>query len=360
MKRGFYAMTAIVSLLVLAVPAADACTGITLTAKDGGSVVARTIEWGGSFLNSKYVIVPRGYTQRSYTPDGVDGMTFTSQYGYVGLAVEQESFVAEGVNEEGLSGGLFYFPGYGSYGPYVPAQKASSIADLQLVAWVLGSCRTIDEVKAAVAKVRVVSIDPRAQTVHWRFTERSGRQVVLEIIGGEAHFHENTLGVLTNSPDFEWQLTNLNNYVNLYPGSAAAHQMGGVELAAFGAGSGFLGIPGDVTPPSRFVRAAFYQTTAPQQETSRQSVFQSFHILNNFDIPIGVEFAAGQIPVDMPSATQWTSAVDLSNLEIYYRTMYDGSIRCIDLKTIDFSKVKYRAEPLDAELEQPVVQIAIR
>lgn len=359
MKRGFYVMAAI-AWSVAAAPAADACTGITLTAKDGGSVVARTIEWGGSFLNSKYVVVPRGYTQRSYTPDGVDGMTFTSQYGYVGLAVEQESFVAEGINEEGLSGGLFYFPGYGDYGPYLPARKASSIADLQLVAWVLGSCRTIDEVKAAVAKVHVVTIDPRAQTVHWRFTDRSGHQVVLEIIDGVPQFHDNALGVLTNSPDFEWQLTNLNNYVNLYPGSAAAHRMGGIELAAFGAGSGFLGIPGDVTPPSRFVRAAFYQTTAPQQETSRQSVIQSFHILNNFDIPIGIEFAAGEMPADMPSATQWTSAIDLSNLEIYYRTMYDSSIRCIDLKTIDFSKVKYRAEPLDAELEQPVVPIVIR
>ena len=149
-------------------------------------------------------------------------------------------------------------------------------------------------------------------------------------------------------------------YVNLYPGSAAAHRMGGVELAAFGAGSGFLGIPGDVTPPSRFVRAAFYQTTAPQQETSHQSVIQSFHILNNFDIPIGIEFATGQMPADMPSATQWTSATDLSNLEIYYRTMYNSSIRCIDLRTIDFSKVKYRAEPLDAELEQPVVPVVIR
>ena len=113
-------------------------------------------------------------------------------------------------------------------------------------------------------------------------------------------------------------------------------------------------------PPSRFVRAAFYQTTAPQQETSRQSVIQSFHILNNFDIPIGIEFATGQMPADMPSATQWTSATDLSNLEIYYRTMYDSSIRCIDLRTIDFSKVKYRAEPLDAELEQPVVPVVIR
>ena len=77
-------------------PRAEACTGITLRAADGACIVARTIEWGGSNLNSRYVVVPRGYAQRSYTPEGIDGMRFTARYGYVGLAVEQKEFVAEG------------------------------------------------------------------------------------------------------------------------------------------------------------------------------------------------------------------------------------------------------------------------
>lgn len=82
---------------------ANACTGITLKSKDGTTIVARTIEWGGSNLNSQYVIVPRGYTAQSYTPEGINGMKFTARYGYVGLAVEQKEFIAEGVNEAGLS-----------------------------------------------------------------------------------------------------------------------------------------------------------------------------------------------------------------------------------------------------------------
>ena len=89
---------------------ATACTGITLKSKDGTTIVARTIEWGGSNLNSQYVIVPRGYTAQSYTPEGINGMKFTARYGYVGLAVEQKEFIAEGVNEAGLSAGLLYFP----------------------------------------------------------------------------------------------------------------------------------------------------------------------------------------------------------------------------------------------------------
>lgn len=342
------------------IPATWACTGITLSSKDGSKILARTIEWGGSDLNSQYVIVPRGYEQQSYLPDGQqNGMKFTACYGYVGLAVEQKEFVAEGLNETGLSAGLFYFPGYGQYEAYNPAQQASSIADLQLVAWILGNFSTVDEAVKAIPKIHVISIDPRGSTVHWRIADTTGKQVVLEIVDGQPNFYENKLGVLTNSPGFEWQITNLNNYVNLYPGSAASKSFGAIELAPFGAGSGFLGIPGDVTPPSRFVRAAFYQTTAPQQSTGIETVIQSFHILNNFDIPIGIEFSAGQTPTDIPSATQWTSSSDLTHRIIYFHTMYDSNIRCFDLKTIDFKRVKYQAKPLDPVKQQPVQTLRV-
>ena len=339
---------------------ADACTGITLTAKDSTKILARTIEWGGSDLNSQYVIVPQGYTAQSYIPGGIDGMKFTSKYGYVGLAVEQKEFIAEGLNEKGLSAGLFYFPRYGKYEDYNAAYKEESIADLQLVSWILGECKNVEEVKDAISKVHVIAIDPRASTVHWRFADTTGRQIVLEIIDGKPMFYENKLGVLTNSPDFNWQMTNLNNYVNLFPGSAPSQKLGETELSQFGAGSGFLGIPGDVTPPSRFVRAAFYQATAPVQETSEETVLQGFQILNNFDIPVGIEFAKGQVPVNIPSATQWTSATDMNNLKIYFRTMYNSAIRSINLKDIDFKKVKYRAIPMDTEKQQPVFNIKIK
>lgn len=358
MKRLF---SLLIAVAALSIPSAWSCTGITLTVKDGSKIVARTIEWGGSNLNSQYVIVPRGYEQRSYVPGGQQtGMTFKARYGYVGLAVEQKEFVAEGLNEAGLSAGLFYFPGYGQYEDYNPAQQSSSIADLQLVAWILGNFSTVDEAVEGLKTVHVISIDPRASTVHWRMTDVSGRQVVLEIIDGEPRFYENKLGVLTNSPGFDWQITNLNNYVNLYSGTAATKSFGDIQLSSFGAGSGFLGLPGDITPPSRFVRAAFYQTTAPQQATATEAVTQSFHILNNFDIPIGSEFLAGQTPTDIPSATQWASSADPTRRMLYYRTMYNSAIRCFDLKTINFGRVKYQAHPLDTTKQQPIQTIQVK
>ena len=361
MKKTTFPKILAAALLALAAVPSLACTGITLRAADGACIPARTIEWGGSDLRSRYVVVPRGHTQSSYVPGGMkQGMEFVARYGYVGLAVEQEEFVAEGLNEAGLSAGLFYFPRYGGYEAYNEADKSTSIADLQLVPWILGSCRTVDDVKAAVAAVHVVAVDPRASTAHWRFTDASGRQVVLEITDGKAHFFESKLGVLTNSPGYEWQLTNLNNYVNLLPGTAAQNPLGTIKLTSFGAGSGFLGLPGDVTPPSRFVRAAFYQATAPQAPTAIEAVRQCFQILNNFDIPIGIETARGEQHADIPSATQWTSATDIANRRIYYRTMRNSAIRCIDLRAIDFGKVKYQTAPLDTAQAQPVEMIEVK
>lgn len=360
MKKLLLTVSAFFLFMIAGTNRAEACTGITLKTVNGGNVMARTIEWGGSNLNSVYVVVPKKYRQKSYAPDGGEGMEFEALYGYVGLSVEKEEFVAEGINQAGLSAGLFYFPNSGGYETFSPELRENTIADLQLVALVLSRCADVEEVKDLLGKVHVVGIDPRASTVHWRFADASGRQVVLEIIDGKVKFYENKLGVLTNSPDFDWQMKNLNNYVNLFAGTSDARDFGDVELSSFGAGSAMLGLPGDVTPPSRFVRAAFFQTTAPVLKTTDESVAQAFQILNNFDIPIGVEFKAGQTPTDIPSATQWTSASLPVEKKIYYRTMYNSTIRCIDLNTIDFGKVKYHAVPLDAERRQPVETITVK
>lgn len=339
----------------------EACTGITLRTTSGSPITARTIEWAGNDLESKYAIVPRGYSQRSFTPDGKkDGMTFTARYGYIGLTTELDEFVVEGINEAGLGAGLFYFPAYGEYETYNEANKEKTVGDLQLVSWILSNFKSIDEVKEAIYGIHIVTIDSRSSTVHWRITEASGRQAVLEIVNKQVKFYESELGVLTNSPGYDWHITNLNNYTNLSAGPITTRKVGNLTLTAFGGGGGLHGIPGDMTPPSRFVRAAFFQATAPKMDTTEKAVMQAFHILNNFDIPIGVQFSEGQQVPDIPSATQWTVATDIANRKIYYRTMHNSTIRCIDLKAINFEKVKYQLAPLDAEKVQPVEMVKVK
>lgn len=338
----------------------DACTGISLTAKDGSYVQARTIEWSSGELYSEYVIIPRGQLLESYTPEGKNGLKFKARYGTVGLSVVEKEFIAEGTNETGLSAGLFYFPGYGSHKSYQASHADMTLADLQVVQWILTQFSTIDEVKEALGKVHIVSITPSEMntTLHWRISEPNGRQVVLEIEEGIPHLYENEVGVLTNAPSFPWHVTNLNNYVNLLPGDAPDQKLGNVNLHYFGSNSGFLGLPGDFTPPSRFVRAAFFRATAAPQATAFETVTLCFHLLNNFDVPVGAEHPNGEIP-QIPSATQWTCATDLTHHKIYYKTLYNNHIRCIDLEKIDFSKVAYQSHPLDESKIQPVEMIPI-
>ena len=340
---------------------AEACTGISMFSADGSYFQARTIEWAGTNLNSMYVVVPRNFSQTSFTPKGANGMTFISKYGYIGLAVHEKEFIAEGLNEAGLSAGLFYFPNFGSYQLYDEKYNSTTVADLQLVSWILSQFATVDEVKTNINKVRVVSLmggDGSAEAIHWRVGDKSGKQIVIEIEKGVPHIYDNPIGVITNAPNFPWHLSNLSNYINLTPINPPAHKMADFMVEPIGHGNGFLGLPGDFTPPSRFVRAAFFKSTAPMLATARATMLQCFHILNNFDIPIGMNFPKNEIP-DLPSATQWTSVIDLTNGVVYYKTFDNNNIRMIDLKNIDFGKVKYQYQRLDEPNSQPVEVVAI-
>ena len=339
----------------------DACTGISLVSGNGSQVVARTVEWAATPMQCGYVVAPRGHKHQSYTPSGENGLQYKSIYGYVGIYTEYEPFIVEGVNEAGLAAGLFFFPDYGEYAPYNPVNNDKTICDMQFVSWVLSQFSTIDQLKDAMDEVDLVTLDNKIGAVHWRIAQPDGRMVVLEVVGGVPHFYENTLGVLTNAPGFQWHMTNLNNYVNLVPGSAPDNTISkGITLKGLGHGSGMLGLPGDFTSPSRFVRATFFKTTAPVWETGFETVVQAFHILNNFDIPIGSQHVRADIPKGLPSATQFTSATDQTAMKFYYRTAWNSNIRCIELMSIDFTKVKFQSHPLDNVQQQPVEIVKVK
>ena len=350
-----------VVLATIATTQSNACTGITMTARDKSVVVARTVDWSGSEMDNIYVIVPRGKTEQSLLPNGkMGGAKFTAKYGFVGLGMQRPEFVVDGTNEAGLSAGLFYFPEYGKYRPYSAAAADRSVADFQLVSWILSQFATIDEVEAAIDNIRVINIDPTASTTHWRITEPNGRQVVLEITDGVPTFYENPNGVITNAPNFKWHMTNLDNYVNLVPGRAGPTPFGAIELKSLSNGTGLLGLPGDFSSPSRFVRASFLKTYSLQQDNGPATAMQAFHVLNNFDVPFGTSYKLGTAPFNMPSATQWTISTDLENRVIYYHTMYDRTIRRIDMNNINFETVPFQYHPLDATKQETIFDAVVQ
>ena len=200
--------------------------------------------------------------------------------------------------------------------------------------------------KGAVAAAKGVLVGEVVQKdmgfvpgVHFIVTDATGGSVVLEYIGGQLKVHANPLGVMTNSPTFDWHMTNLSNYVMLSDKNIEQVDLAGKEIKGLGQGSGMLGLPGDFTPPSRFVRAVAFSQTALPVEKAGDGVLQAFHILNQFDIPKGA--ARGlEHGVEVADYTQWTSTADLKNVRYYFRTFDNSRIRMIDLKAVDFGGKK--------------------
>jgi len=163
--------------------------------------------------------------------------------------------------------------------------------------------------------------------------DASGKSIVIEYVNGKLNIHDNPLGVMTNSPTFDWHMTNLRNYVNFSLVNVPPVQLGSVTLTGFGQGTGMLGLPGDFTPPSRFVRAVAFSQSVLPSATGNDAVLQAFHILNNFDIPKGAarereKDEHGNIQADH---TIWTSANDLKTKRFYFRTYENSQIRMVDL-----------------------------
>ncbi len=334
----------ILSVLALGacVSSARACTGIRLTAADGTVVQARTMEFGAD-MQSNVIVIPRGYARIGTTPDGTPGLKWTTKYASVGANGVGLPVMVDGVNEAGLSTGLFYFPGMAGYMPYTAADASHTIAPWELGSWILDNCATVDEVKQGLETIVV----PEVVLKQWGFcpgshfivVDATGESIVIEYVGGKLRVYDNPLGVLTNCPTFDWHMTNLRNYVNLSPDVSPELHVGGLTLSGFGQGSGMLGMPGDFTPPSRFVRAVAFSQTMEPVNTGEEVVLQAFHLLNNFDIPKG---SVRDVQKDthgnkIVENTQWTNVCDLKQKRFYFRTLENSQIRSVDLMKMDLN-----------------------
>jgi choloylglycine hydrolase len=340
-------------------PVAQACTGIRLIAKDGGIVAARTLEFGFD-LHSEVMVIPAGTALTGTLPDGGKGISYKTKYGFLGANAEGMTAIVDGINDQGLYVGLFYFPGYASYADATKENAARAMAPHEYANWLLGNFASVDEVKANFNKVALVPVVveaiEQAAPVHFVVHDRAGKSVVIEPLDKSLKIYDNPLGVMANSPTFDWHMTNLRNYVNLTATNVPPIDLGGIKLAQFGQGSGLRGLPGDFTPPSRFVRAVAFSQSAVPSDTAPQAVLQAFHILNNFDIPFGSvrEMDNGQMHAE---ATTWTSAADLKNLRWYFRTNDDQSIRSVDMAKA-LAAAQGRIKLIKMESRQPVSDVS--
>jgi len=183
--------------------------------------------------------------------------------------------------------------------------------------------------------------------VHFAVHDAEGGNIVIEFIAGEITVYDNPVGVLTNSPSFDWHIENLRNYVNLKTENAAPLTIGGIVVKPAGQGSGLSGIPGDWTPPSRFVRAAMLANFSDRPKDAAAGVNLAAHILNAVDIPMGA-IKSNEKNGAANDHTQWAVIKDLKNGILYIRDYNDLSLRAIDLKKLPFEKeMKTKRIPLE-------------
>ncbi|MFM7471684.1 MAG: linear amide C-N hydrolase [Nodosilinea sp.] len=368
MKSILNRLTAVVffSVLVAKTAPALACTGISLKSQDGGVVVARTVEWAlGDAKHNQIAVFPRGRSYHAQTPEGNNGKAWTGKFGFVSVAAYDQPYGPDAMNEKGLYVGVYYFPGYASYHKFEPAKASNSMSVGDFMQWLLSSFQTVEEVKQNLRQVVVVNVeDPRfggaPLPFHWKIADSTGASIVIEIVnGGEVKVYDTFRGIITNSPTYDWQLTNLRNYINLSTQQPKPLTIDNFTFSPFGGGAGLVGLPGDFTPPSRFVRAAALTATVRPLATSEDAVFEAFRILDSFSIPVGVTAPQGRTPQDIESATQITVASDLTNRRYYFHTMSNRGVRMINLAKINFATVKEQIIDGDAGQKHVVQEITL-
>lgn len=332
-------MIVAVAIMLFAASTADACTGVKLKTKDGKTVHGRTLEFGVE-VETSLIAVPKNYQFIGKTDKG-DGMKYKSKYAMTGIVTYTDINIADGMNSAGLSCGAFYFPTFAEYTPLTKENQSKALSPLDFNNWVLAQFTTVDEVRKAIENKEVVIVPTVlegwgeiAPPFHYVVYDKSGKSIAIEPIGGELVVYDNPIGVLTNSPGFDWHMTNIRNYVNLRPENTNTMTLEGETYTQLGQGTGMYGIPGDFTPASRFVRAVAFSVTSLPSETTFDAIKNIFHVLNNFDIPKGFsrEVADGVIFADY---TQLTCARDPHALKFYYKTYNDQTVKVFDFNSFN-------------------------
>jgi choloylglycine hydrolase len=317
-----------------------ACTGITVSASDLTIVSARTMEFALD-LKSNIIVVPKAYTYKGTAPGMTAGKTWATKYMIIGANALGSDYLSEGMNEKGLSVGAFYHSGYADYQTVNDKEFPNTIGSWEVVSYVLSNFSAVDEAVKGLREVKVANImvpewGNSVPPFHYKLQDAGGNCVVIEYLKGSMVVYENVLGVITNNPTFDWHITNLGNYINLSPVNVPQVELGHLTIQQVGQGTGLLGLPGDFTPPSRFVRAVALTQCAFKTATSNEVVNLAFHILNSFDIIKGVVRNKSS-DANLYEQTQWVTASDLKNLRFFMKTYNNPKIKMVDLKKVNLS-----------------------
>lgn len=316
------------------------CTAVTYRTKN---------HYFGRNLDLEYpyretvVITPRNYPFHFRR-----ATSLPRHYAMIGMATVAEGYPLyyEATNEKGLSMAGLNFPQNAEYKP--EAVGKDNITPFEFIPWVLGQCETVAEAEMLLSRINLVNVPFSEQLplspLHWIISDRD-RSVVVESVKEGLKVYDDPVGVLTNNPPFDFHMYNLRNYLNISNIQAENRFSSKIDLTPYSNGMGAMGIPGDWSSASRFVRASFVKLNAISGDSEEESVCQFFHILSSVAMPRGcVRMRADEYEITLYSCCCNTDK------GIYYYTTYENSqITAVDMHRENLDSDRIVSYPLTTE-----------
>ncbi|MDR1547775.1 MAG: choloylglycine hydrolase family protein [Hungatella sp.] len=296
------------------------CTAFTLRSRQGETFFGRNMDFSYDIEPHLY-IVPKNYEW----DNALSREKIRDIYCFIGIGQELEGDLGffDGVNEMGFAAAVLYFAGYAQYNTGQDSGAREQIASKDFLHYILGRCTDIDDLRELLKTISIVGLeDPVTQTVaplHWIAVDRSGECVVIEQTERGMEVITNPIGVMSNSPDFRWHMTNLRNYMEASPYQSEEAVWGNVRLTPFGQAGGTQALPGGYTSPERFVRTAYLKSFIPTPQSRMEAVISCFHVMESVSIPKGAVVTSK----NSYDYTKYTAFINTATCEYFFKT-YDN------------------------------------
>lgn len=317
------------------------CTCIEFKSKD--FYFGRNLDLEYNF-GEKVVITPRNYAFKLK-----NNTVLKLKYAIIGMAtvVDNYPLYADAVNEKGLCIAGLYFPDNAVYKK--EKENYTNIASFELIPWILGNFSKVSDLKKELNKLNITDEKfnekmPSAQ-LHWMISDKN-ECIVLEQMEEGLKIYDNPYGVLTNNPPFYYHELNISNYMNIssyFPENRFSDK---IKLNVYGQGISMVGLPGDVTPPSRFVRAVFNKLNSVECVSEEETISQFFHILDSVSMIKGT-VVTKENKLDM---TTYSSCINSTKGIYYFKTYYNNQINAVS-----FNEKNMNSDELEIH-ELPVKQ----
>ena len=299
------------------------CTAVSL-----GRYFGRNLDLERSYAES-VVITPRHYKFSFRTLP-----TSESHYAMIGMATVAEGYPLyyEATNEKGLSMAGLNFPCNAHYGAY--REGKDNVAPFEFIPYILCRCKDTAEALECLENINLVNINFSGELplspLHWIISDKE-KSITVESVREGLKVYDNPYGVLTNNPTFDYHLMNINNYMNLHEGMGENRLSERQNLSSYSLGMGALGLPGDYSSASRFVRAVFIKEKSPCFESERENVSHFFHILGGVAMPKGcVMTKDGEYEY-----TRYSCCCNADKGIYYYNTYDNIGITAVDMHDYD-------------------------